>query len=566
MKKVFFVLFITLIVNFSLTNLAPAQASRQFLSLSDEILENLWKFRPVDATERGMHKYDDRLTDFSPEAIRKELTLLKGFEKKLSQIKYEELSIDEKIDFKLVKSNVDVAILNYDKIKWWQKSPVVYVDECINGIYFLLLRDFAPLKQRAESVAKRMEKVPQLLKQGKLNIKNPPRIYVEIALGETTEGISFFEQSTQSLSEKLPELKESLISAKTKAVEAMNDYLVYLKGIFPNAKGNFAIGKEYFNYKLKNEHFLDFDSDSLLKIGENVLKQTKLKKKQLEEELKKEPPKKEEDFFVLDCLKKQDVLDYYQWEIDKIRDYLKENKIITITDNFGKCIPVETPKFMRGIIPGIAYQQPAPFDSVQTGYFYVRPVPDTFTLEQRKRYFGTIHRRGFKGSVVHEAFPGHHLQLTLGNMVKSKVRKQQLNNVLAEGWALYCEEMAWEQGIYTGNQKERYIGVLGGVAFRAARIVVDVKLHTGQFTYNQAVDFMIKELDADSSYILPEVRRYCNEPTQPMSYLVGKLIIMDMREKMKEKEKANFSLQKFHDAILSEGTIPPNLIKWKLGL
>ena len=145
----------------------------------------------------------------------------------------------------------------------------------------------------------------------------------------------------------------------------------------------------------------------------------------------------------------------------------------------------------------------------------------------------------------------------------SEVRRWQMNNSLIEGWALYCEQMAYDAGLYP-DQPRRYLGVLGGIVFRAARIIVDVKLQTGQFDFDQAIDWMVQTLDADSAYIRSEVLRYTMTPGQPMSYLMGKRQIVQLRDEMKAREGEAFDLKRFHDRLLSEGSIPISLIRKKM--
>ncbi len=231
---------------------------------------------------------------------------------------------------------------------------------------------------------------------------------------------------------------------------------------------------------------------------------------------------------------------------------------------------IETPPFLRAMISGIAYQPAGPFDSVQQAYFYVRPIPDRLDRGQVEARYRYVYRRGFRGSGVHEAYPGHHLQLQIAGRHHDPVRKWQMNPMMIEGWALYCEEAMYDQGLYGRDSPARRLAILGGIRFRAARVVADVKLHTGQFTYDQCVDWMCEALDADSEsdreFIRKEVRRYTFSPTYQMSYLMGKREIMALRRAAEQRDGDRFSLKAFHDALLAEGSIPPTLMWDIMGL
>lgn len=376
-----------------------------------------------------------------------------------------------------------------------------------------------------------------------------------------SSGMEFYRFAAEEIGTELPGLAPEVESASRRAMAAIRDFQQYLKTIPLGAPGSFAIGKNEFDYKLRNEYFLDYDADSLLKIGEFLLKQTDSLSQIFSQTLESNSLPVD-SVYVLNCLQKSDLLNYYNWEIEQTKLYLKEKNILTVPDNIGKCLAIETPVFMRNIISGIAYQPPGTFSSDQTGYFYVRPIPDSLDDGQRAAYYKFINRRGFKGSVVHEAYPGHHMQYMISSRLPDDTRKWQENLCYIEGWALYCEEMMYDNEFY-GSDKRRYLGVLGGIMFRAARIIVDVKLHTGRMTTDEAVDWMTKTLDSDSNFIRVEVNRYTLNPTIQMSYLIGKTEIIKLRDAMKARDGDKFSLKNFHDGYLTEGMIPPRLF-WEI--
>jgi uncharacterized protein (DUF885 family) len=222
------------------------------------------------------------------------------------------------------------------------------------------------------------------------------------------------------------------------------------------------------------------------------------------------------------------------------------------------------------MIAGIAYRSAGPFDQNQQGVFYVRPVPedlDPIQLAGRYRY---VHRRGFKGSVVHEAYPGHHLQMQIAGRHPSAVRKWQSNRLMVEGWALYSEEMMYRAGLYGDEDPAMWLAILGGIRYRAARIVADVKLHTGEFSFRECVDWIVETLDAetesDKNYHRKMVRKYTLTPTVWMSYLMGKADIERLRDDVKARDGANFNESAFYNLLLKQGSIPPALIRDALGL
>ena len=536
-------------------------------SLAKEFIDAFTAFHPVDATNIGIHQFDDRLSHYSTEEVTTYVKTLQNILSKAEQIKPEPLPIDEQIDRELLIANLKMELFQFEKLNHWQQNPNFYVDECIQGIYLLLLRDFAPLSVRAKNIAKRFAEVPRVLDEASQNIKNPSRTHTIAAIEELKTGETFFDQTTKELSKKIPELKQELLAGVKPAIKAMRSYQGKLKKLLPFLKADFAIGKDNFDYMLKTEHFLLFDSDSLLRIGEDALAKADfainaLRNRKQDYEMTHPKPEKPELIPPKD-FSKPDILAYEASEIDSMKEWVSSHGIATVPDYLGKLVVVETPIFLRPILPGLAMRPAAIIDSVQTSYLYIPPIPDRLDAEAKNYYYNVIKYRQWKGGVVHEGYPGHHFQLSLANHQPSLIRKLQWNTTIIEGWALYCEQMVADQRLYPDDLFSD-LRWLGGEKFRAARIILDVKLQTGKMTFDEAVNFLVDNFGPDTAYYQAEVRRYCLTPTQPMSYLVGKRQILELRDEYRKKMGNKYSLKDFHDKLLAEGSIPINLIQKKL--
>ncbi|MCP4569292.1 MAG: DUF885 domain-containing protein [FCB group bacterium] len=542
---------------------AQSKAEKNFKKLSAEILQNLQQYWPVHATDMGVHDYDGSFTDYSSGAVNKERKTLRKYLARLLKYKGVRLPRDMKIDRLLLTGNCQIANLKLYEKKLHTKNPNIYLNDAADGLYFIMIRDYASPVEQLDFVIARMNALPRFLAQGETNLVDPPPIWLEQARGNIANVIDLYKTIGVEMKTHFAERSGEIDEALQRAVGALNHFRGFLDRLQPGEPGSFAIGREYFNYILDNQHFFDFDADSLLKIGENMLAETQAEYDVAKAKLAAEGHLDKKTIFTPPSLSRSDVLDYYAWEVNAVRRFCLENELLTIPEGIGECNIKETPKFLQGIISGIAYQPAGPFGRGKTGFFYVSPIPENMTVEQKEDYYAKIHGRTFRGSVVHEAFPGHHLQLQLARRLSSAVRKWQMNNTLIEGWALYCEEMAYDLGLFSDNPA-RYLRVLRGIAFRAARIVVDVKLHTGQFSYDQAVNWMSETMDIDTTFIKTEVLRYTADPGQPMSYLMGKLQILELRDKIKAREGEAFDLKSFHDRLLAEGSIPVSLIKNKM--
>jgi uncharacterized protein (DUF885 family) len=538
-----------------------------FREISLRIIDTLEAFAPAAATEMGSHAYDSKLADYSPTSITRMIGSLQKLQTKLNAYDTAKLNASEKINALLLNSNLDIAILNLKGIAWYKRSPYLYVDEAIDGLYFLMLSRHATTGAKMASILGRIGEVPSLFATAQRNLKSPPRVYIESAQEGLKTGRDFYLAVGRQLTDSFPGRAGEIASAVKKAVDAMDNFSAFLSKINPGSDNSFAIGKVNYDYMLTHQYFLPYDSDSLLKIGESLLKQAQADYAEYQEYVDANKQNGQDSVYIPKNFTRADLLDYYNWEVNQVKTFLEINDILTVPDDIAECIVVETPVFLRPMIGGIAYQPAGPYDDNQQGMFYVRPVPDSLDRVQLEARYRYVHRRGFRGSVVHEAFPGHHLQMQLAGHNIDPVRKWQMNNQIIEGWALYCEEMMYNAGLYGDEDPAQWLGVLGGIRFRAARIIADVKLHTGQFTYDQCVDWMCKTLESksvsDSNYIRTEVRRYTHEPTQPMCYLTGKREIQRLFDAYSEKQGVNFSEKDFYDALLAEGSIPPSLF-WRI--
>ncbi|MFZ1682611.1 MAG: DUF885 domain-containing protein [Candidatus Zixiibacteriota bacterium] len=535
--------------------------------IGGEIMGALEAFDPVNSTSLGIHEYDGKFADYSGQSVKLMVNRLKQFESRLSKLDKTTPPGRDLINLKLLHSDVRTMLVNLDNIQWHKKSPQLYVDQVMEGMYLLMLSQHATTEKKLPSILSRMRSVPALLATALANIKRPPAVWIQLSKNTIDDASKFYGQVASDLANQFPKRSAEIAKAANAARTAMNDFRVALEKMTPGDDKGFAIGEGNFTYLLQNQYFMNITADSLLHLGEALLDSAQIAYRSYKKLVEEKHQNGEDSVFAPASFSRQDILDYYNWEAKQVRTYLKLNEIITVPDYVTELSVVETPSVLRSVISGIAYQPAGPFDQIQKGLFYVRPLPDSMdraALDARYRF---VQRRGFKGSVVHEGYPGHHLQMQIAAHNLDPIRKFQMNMMMIEGWALYSEEVMYRTGLYGAENPAQWLGVLGGIRFRAARIVADVKLHTGQFTYDECVGWMIKTLDAetesDEQYLRKEVQRYTYRPTVQMSYLMGKREIEKLRDAAQKKEGNDFLESRFYDNLLAEGSIPPALM-WEV--
>jgi hypothetical protein len=529
-------------------------------SIGKEILNEIWRFHPVGATYQGVHTYDTLLADYSENSRKKIYQRFNELKTQLDELDTLSFSIDELIDYHLLHINLLQELEPLEVTKAYEKNPLIYVNECIDGIYTLIIRSSPSTRVRVYAIKKRLGQIRSFLENATKNLEKPPWILCEIGIDQLHEAETLVEEIFSVYEDSFPEYERiEFKQSKLNAVATMRWFAYWLeKNGDPYVP--YTLGRENYEYRLKYFHLLEIDADSLLAIGKNILESTN---RMIDSLARFVPEPQTRKVLLPPDFGKDDVLAYRQQEIVSIRDFVATSDLVTIPDWIGDLQVVETPGYLRTIIPGIAMLPPGALDDAKTSYFYVPPLPATFDLGQAEYYYNHVQNRDFRGWVVHEGYPGHHLQLSIANNYPSIIRKTFFDYFFAEGWALYCEELMAQCGLYE-DSLAAIMKVLYGVRFRAVRIIVDVMLQTRQYTYEDAVNFMVSTLYGDSSYYAREVKRYITSPGQPSSYLAGKLQIVDLLHEYKKVKGDNFNLKEFHDNLLSHGTIPISLVRKKM--
>lgn len=541
--------------------------NKELLKFAKRYYEFIYKTSPVFATFLGIHKYDHLIGDMSRKAIERDVKKFREFRKEILRDEHLRMTREGRdwTDYQLLKAEIESNLLMLTESKDWQKNPNIYVETPLLGIFLLVSRDGVPLARRIRSITSRLNLYPKMLKQGRANVKNAPKIYSQIAL-ETLEGAEYFvSKIKQELQNSGPVPKNELTSleaAGNAALKALSFHKNYLTELAKSESGDFALGKRIFNEKLKRENFLDFDGDQLLQMGKREFFRIK---RELAKAAKKLSPNKTWPQLVDEYKNlvpgKEDLLSLYKRETANLIKFLKKKNLVTFPKK-EICVVEETPSFERPTVPYAAYMPPAVFEANQKGLFWVTPINMAADEISQKEQLKEHSLLSFMITTLHESYPGHHLQFCVANQNSSYVRKHGQSSLLCEGWALYCEQMMGELGYYADPRTK--IFMLKDELWRAARVIIDVSLHCFGMTTEEAIKMLVEKVKLAPNQAEAEVKRYTMSPTQPMSYLVGKTLILKMREKARKLWGKKFNLKRFHDAFLSCGTIPQPLIEQEL--
>jgi uncharacterized protein (DUF885 family) len=545
-------------------------AREQFLRASDDYFDQVYfPYQPTAGTVVGYHQYDPKLEDLAAGNIDAEVAALDGFEKRISAIPAASLDQTTHADREIVLNQIRSRRLTLHTIRPWAKSADEYSSLCANAAFTLMERKFAPADDRLRSLVAREKRMPGLLREARTNLQNPPRIFTEIAIEQLPGIIRFFQHDVPLAFADAHDAALQAAFAKTNAavIIELNDYLAWLRSdLLPRSNGDFRIGAETFSKKLQYDEMVDIPLPKLLEIGYADLRRNQQHFAEVAKEL--EPDKTPRE--VLEDLGHQhpapdQLLNAFRATFTSLLDFIRSHHIVTIPSDVWPVLE-ETPPFMRATTQA-SMDSPGPFEiRATTSYFNVTLPAPSMTPAQVEGYMHSYNVGTVISTSVHEAYPGHYVQYLYSLKAPSRVRKILSANTNIEGWAHYTEQMMLDNGYGqpgTGAKDAREakflrLGQLQDALLRNARYIVGIQMHTGNMTYDQAVEFFQKEGYQPKETAAVEAKRGAGDPTY-LYYTLGKLEIMKLRTDLMKKQGSGFSLQKFHDEFLSQG-FPPIVV------
>jgi uncharacterized protein (DUF885 family) len=536
---------------------------KAFASLSEEYVEVSLRQDPVAATMAGIHDYDFLYPDHSPDGIRERSAWLRDFDQRLvASVPWAELPTAQRVDFALLRSRLAVARAQIDELKIHSHNPVLAAETALFGIFLLIGRPFAPLEDRKEALLARLMAVPDYLQGARASLQRVPPLFLEIAADVNGSGPGYVDEVVRQLLRAFPGEAERIEHAGGRARVGFLQYQDLLdREIRSRAGGDFAIGQRWMDWRLEHEHLVGARCDDLEAFGREHIARTL---EELEIEARAiDPNRSWREQIALAKARHPEPLrvrEAYVSEVERARAFVEAERLAPIPG--APLEVVDTPVFERPTTPYASYLPPAPFDEEQTGWLFVTPVDLGRPRDVQEQQLRGHCLAGLPLIAVHETWPGHHVQIATAHSRGSRLRRLADNPLMQEGWALYCEELMHERGFYTDRTTRLY--QLKELLWRACRVVVDVGLHTGRMSVAQAVEFLVENALIERVNAESEVRRYALTPTQPLSFLLGKTMLLELRDETRRRLGAGFDLYDFHAALLASGSVPPTLLREEL--
>ena len=527
-----------------------------FDKLADRFFDECYfKFDPVSGTQAGFHQYDPLLPSGSRAEIDAQIASLKKFAGEVE-------AFSASPDRDLLLSEIRGALLTLEEIRPWEKNPDIYSSGISNAAFVIMSRSYAPAAVRLKSLIAREKLMPQIFVSARANLKNPPKVYTEVALEQLPGIVSFFQNDVPSA---FKDVTDQALLAEFKTVnqgviDALNDYQKFLKDdLLPRSKGDFRIGAENYRKKLLYDEMVDIPLDRLLEVGRENLRQNQEEFRRVAKQIDpSRTPQQILDEAMADHPSADKLLQSFKDVLGGLRRFVEEHKIVTIPSPVPPIVQ-ETPPFERALTTA-SMDTPGPYEKVAKEAFFNVTLPEkSWDAKQTEEYLEGFSRGTIISTAVHEAMPGHYVQFLWIARAPSKVRKLLGCSSNAEGWAHYTEQMMLDEGYGKGDLKLR-LGQLQDALLRNARFIAGIQMHTGKMTMEQAVEFFVKEGYQVRPVAEKEAKRGASDPTY-LVYTLGKLEILKLREDYKKMKGGKYTLQGFHDAFLQQGYPPVKLVR-----
>jgi uncharacterized protein (DUF885 family) len=581
---------LALLLALMLTPTTPAQrpsadgATQTFSTLSAQFFSDVYfKFSPTSGTQAGLHQYDPQLEDYSAAATAAQIAALHAFEKKIAAIDPTALDAPVAADRDILLNNIRSLLLTLEVIRPQEKNPDNYSSGITNSAFVIMERPYASTESRLRSLIAREKLMPQVLLEARKNLKDPPKIFTQIAIEQIDDNISFFQNDVPAAfltgpdAATDPTLKSDFAKSNAAVIAALQSYAAWMKSdLLPRSNGDFRLGADTFQKKLSYDEMVDIPLDRLLSIAFDDLHKNQAEFARIAKlvDPTKTPQQVLAELATIHPAPDQ-LLNAFHGTFDSLIAFIRDHHIITIPSDVQPTLE-ETPPFMRATTFA-SMDPPGPFETHSAkAYFNVTLPEKDWTAQHVAEHMASFNVGTIISTSVHEAYPGHYIQFLFTPQFSSDIRKVLGANTNIEGWAHYCEQMMLDQGYAAAPpdatpeqlRQARLIrlGQLQDALLRDARFVNSIKLHTGQgepggqWSIDQAVNFFVTEGYQSPSVGLVETKRGAGDPTY-LYYTLGKLEIMKLRADMQAKQGAAFNLQSFHDAFMRQGFAPIKVIR-----
>jgi len=552
----------------------PPTADQQFDALAQRYLKESPEQSPVSATALGDHRFDDRLDDVSAAGWEARLTFTELYLKSLGDIDRAKLSRANQVDALLLQHDLESDRFRYQTLQDYRWNPLIYTRIAGSSLNDLLAREFAPAPERLKNIGKRLDELPRFLAQVRevLEPARVPKVFAETAARQNAGLKSLLEGEIAAQIAKLPaEDQEALKASVAKARSAVSQHQIWLeKRLTPEAKGDFRLGAELYDQKLSYALFSPLSRQEIRSRADSELAATRaamygiavevLKGKKGAPKTPEKPSASQQQQAIKAALemayaerpKRDAVLDTARATLVEATQFVRDKNIVSVPDEPLEIIVM--PEFQQGV--SLAYcDSPGPLEAGQKTFYAVSPIPSGWTRAQTDSYLREYNTRSIHNLTIHEAMPGHYLQLAHSNKYPSTLRKVLSSGPFIEGWAVYTERVMIDQGYMNGDPLMKLIQ-LKWYLRTIVNALLDQAVHVDGISREAAMKLMTESGFQEEREAAGKWTRAQLTSAQLPVYFVGAQEHIALRAEAEQRLGAAFSMREYHDKVLSFGSPP----------
>lgn len=560
---------------------ASTPADTAFEKVAHDYIDAYLRLNPEEATELGDHRFDGMLTDYSPAGMKAATDLVRNNLTALDRIDARGLTGANRVDAQILREHLQYQLFTIEELRPHESNPRIYNESLAGAIYALSARESAPAAERLHSIAGRLAAIPTVVEQAKANLQHPAKVQTETAIDQTAGAISLIKDDLEPLIQQAPERRAEVAPVQAKALAALTAYRDWLKqDLLPRSTGDFRLGEKLYRRKLRFALGSDLTPEQIFARAEAELQKTTDEMYATAKPLflsdQGAAGKEGADHLpapavvikaVLDHLAQRSLDDATIVERAKLSlaattEFVRQHQIVTVPDAPVKVIVA--PEFNRGV--SVAYcESPGALEPKGETFFAIAPAPADWPAARKQSLYREYNEYMLQDLTIHEAMPGHYLQLAHANQFKAPtlVRALFASGSFIEGWAVYTERVMAGAGYGGPEVKMQQLKMRLRAIINA---IIDQKIHMGAMTEQEALDLMMKRGFQEEGEAVGKWKRARLTSTQLSTYFVGTIEHDDLRAAAEKRDGAKFNLKAYHDQVLSHGSPNVKFVREEMGL
>lgn len=531
---------------------------QDFSKVTEDFVYGSLALSPVSATAAGYHEHngvrlDEKLDDFSLAGVQEQRLFYARFRDRLALLKPESLAPEERADYQIIQNQIELALLDLERIQSFHHNPTVYVELIGNAIFTPLVVDYAPIETRYRHIIQRLFKIPSFLDTARMMLRDSPELWNQVAQQENQGNIDLIDKTVRARTPS--NLKAEFDRAAKAALDALRAFDQFLANDLSRRPAEWRLGPDKYEQKFRYSLAVGKTPAQVLSEAVSALQSVRAGMAKLA------APRSIQDALgriARQHATPQTYMEAARKDLADAAAFVRAKHLLTLPER-GNLQVIPTPEFMRGTYSVGGFSAAPPLEPQLGAFYWITPIPSDWPRERIESKLREYNNYGLQELTIHEAMPGHYVQFEIANGLEPKARRMLRsiygNVPYVEGWGVYAQQLMSDEG-YLNNSVERRLTLLKQLLRVISNAILDIRLQTMDMTDPEALDLMIHDTFQEKEEAIAKLQRAKLSSCQLPAYFVGWRGWLDVREAYNKRKGAAFQLSEFHDAALKESAVP----------